>query len=218
MSDSRIRSAQRAVLADPTPEGWAAYLHERLRAGVVEQRRVELAAYCGHEGARQLLKPEATRYNPWCPCDLGTPFGPHTDCCEDKSWNWERWIAGLARWGHWVQTLAAVAAARVALEKWESSDPFSRPNLLAVRPGAYGGYAPPTLMGPRRAIESIEQWLRCPCEACMHKWDRAWHATNAHWCPPVWTGHVWVLAAVRYAGLLPVRSAIESRLIEWALE
>lgn len=52
MSDQKLRDLERRWKETGTVEDEAAYLLERVRAGDLSQERLELAAYCGHEGAR----------------------------------------------------------------------------------------------------------------------------------------------------------------------
>lgn len=53
MTDSRLRAMQRAAASDPSAR--ADWLRSRLRAGALTPERLELAAYCGDEGARGAL-------------------------------------------------------------------------------------------------------------------------------------------------------------------
>ena len=52
MSDSRLRELERRFRKTGAVEDEAAYLLERVRVGDLAQEKLELAAYCGHEGAR----------------------------------------------------------------------------------------------------------------------------------------------------------------------
>ncbi|MCW8137456.1 MAG: hypothetical protein KIT58_00955 [Planctomycetota bacterium] len=87
MSDTRLRELERRWNETGSPDDEAAYLLERVRVGDLTQERLELAAYCGHEGARRLTS---------------------TTAVDDS----EAWIAGLARFGHAVVVEAAIEAAR----------------------------------------------------------------------------------------------------------
>ena len=51
MSDQRLRELERRWRETGSVEDEAAYLRERVRVGDLTQERLELAAYCGHEGA-----------------------------------------------------------------------------------------------------------------------------------------------------------------------
>lgn len=55
MSDQKLRDLERRWKETGTVEDEAAYLLERVRVGDLSQERLELAAYCGHEGARKSL-------------------------------------------------------------------------------------------------------------------------------------------------------------------
>ena len=51
VSDQRLRELERKWRETGSVEDEAAYLRERVRVGDLTQERLELAAYCGHEGA-----------------------------------------------------------------------------------------------------------------------------------------------------------------------
>ena len=51
MSDQKLRELERHWRETGSVEDEAAYLRERVRVGDLTQERLELAAYCGHEGA-----------------------------------------------------------------------------------------------------------------------------------------------------------------------
>lgn len=53
MTDTRLQELERAWRASGSVEDEAAYLRERVRVGELTQERLELAAYCGHAGARR---------------------------------------------------------------------------------------------------------------------------------------------------------------------
>ena len=55
MSDQKLRDLERRWRETGSVEDEAAYLRERVRVGDLTQERLELAAYCGHEGARAAL-------------------------------------------------------------------------------------------------------------------------------------------------------------------
>ncbi|MDC3379526.1 hypothetical protein OAX78_04520 [Planctomycetota bacterium] len=58
MSDERLRELERRWKETQAVEDEAAYLLERVRAGDLEQEKLELAAYCGHEGAQAAIGEE----------------------------------------------------------------------------------------------------------------------------------------------------------------
>lgn len=51
MSDAKLRELERRWKETQSVEDEAAYLLERVRVGDLSRERLELAAYCGHEGA-----------------------------------------------------------------------------------------------------------------------------------------------------------------------
>lgn len=64
MTDTRIRDLERASRGDP--QAGAKWLQERARAGALSQRRIELAAHCGHPGAELLTSRAGPRgLRPW---------------------------------------------------------------------------------------------------------------------------------------------------------
>ncbi len=56
MSDARLRELERRWKETQSPDDEAAYLLERVRVGDLTRERLELAAYCGHERARQAIQ------------------------------------------------------------------------------------------------------------------------------------------------------------------
>ncbi len=54
MSDTKLRDLERRWEETGSPDDEAAYLLERVRVGDLSRERLELAAYCGHEGARKV--------------------------------------------------------------------------------------------------------------------------------------------------------------------
>lgn len=47
-------------------------------------------------------------------------------------------------------------------------------------------------------LDAISTWLDVPTEANGLAWNNAWvSCTSFEWLPPVWTGHVWILAGSR---------------------
>ncbi|MBX3467761.1 MAG: hypothetical protein KF878_12830 [Planctomycetes bacterium] len=77
MSDTKLRDLERRWRETGSPDDEAAYLLERVRVGDLTQERLELAAYCGHEGARRGLgisAPPPTGAEKWIQC-LTARFG-----------------------------------------------------------------------------------------------------------------------------------------------
>ncbi len=62
MSDEKLRELERRFKETGSVEDEAAWLKERVRVGDLTQERLELAAYCGHEGAK-LLTQRQSRYH-----------------------------------------------------------------------------------------------------------------------------------------------------------
>lgn len=106
MSDLRLRQLAREARACPSAETESALLRERLRTGELSLERLELAAYCGHEGAQATLDARIPTLvtGLWLDEDQ-RPV--HTT----KNSRIEEWVRGLSRWGTGVETMAAIAAA-----------------------------------------------------------------------------------------------------------
>jgi len=151
MTDHRLRTLERRYQAGEIPQDDPAWLRERLRSGELDRERVELAAYCGSEGALGL----------WRSWDRSMPNHDTGKIANAlyrvrkygvSGCGLPQWLQGLARWGNHVMARAALAAGRVALLKlpW-----------LDSRPGADGGSR---YLSVLRALEAAEAWLECPCE------------------------------------------------------
>jgi len=92
VTDARLRDVERRWRETGALEDEAAFLRERVRAGVLDDDRLRLAAYVGHAASRLAL---------------GTPsFAPAF---------FQAWIYGLEPWGVEACQRAAIAAARCAL-------------------------------------------------------------------------------------------------------
>ena len=92
MSDQRLRELERRWRETGSVEDEAAYLRERVRVGDLTQERLELAAYCGHEGAKRSVNLS------------GVPLLNFLD-----------WTLGLGRWGETATTFAALTLAEAVL-------------------------------------------------------------------------------------------------------
>jgi hypothetical protein len=55
VSDQRLRELERRFRASGSVEDEATWLRARMQAGELEQSKLDLAAHCGHEGARAAL-------------------------------------------------------------------------------------------------------------------------------------------------------------------
>ncbi len=97
MSDARLRELERRWKETNSPDDEAAYLLERVRVGDLTRERLELAAYCGQEGASRALG--------------GSAPTPSHDLVA--------WVGGLEQWGERAVTLAAAAIAVGVLPVYE---------------------------------------------------------------------------------------------------
>lgn len=246
MTDQRLRRLEREVAASPSRESEAALLRERLRAGTLSPERLELAAYCGHEGARGALgiAPWVGRVHfedpPGFTAADGTRYEfSSPDVALAPAYALGPWVRGLSRWGPAVQVRAAMAAARLVLARRSAGL-----DLWPDSPGFLWGQA-------NRAVEAAERWLVDPNEGNRIDAARAFLAARPvdagiqfRWLPMVPTRYqagthptpegggwgeeppypgpsLWhpgeIMAAAELAGEVPVRAAIQSALITWAL-
>lgn len=235
MTDARLRAAERTAATDASPEAQAALLRERLRAGTLDPARLELAAYCGHEGAR-----EALGLDPWGGFPRYAEDPPPFTAQDGSRYEFvavqtdlapayalRPWVAGLARWGDEALTRAAVAAARVALPVWEQA--------VGPNPG----------LERRAALDAAESLLAqtAPDPIDPFARQRAWldainpstYTFRTHALTPerflMWAWLTWmpapsvtptrraseIAAAAQVAGEQPVREAIQHALCAWAL-
>lgn len=106
MSDCRLRELERRWRETGSVEDEAAYLRERVRVGNLTEEKLELAAYCGHEGAMHATGA----------CRRVAPI--KTDA------EWQAWVKELdERWGASVSLQAyAVGFAQVVLPRLAQND------------------------------------------------------------------------------------------------
>lgn len=243
MTDQRLRRLEREVAASPSLESEAALLRERLRAGTLSPERLELAAYCGHVGARVVAlgahNPAAHEIPngkawlavaPFDTVDLTPDSVGRLPSPLPLVFDLPRWVRGLSRWGPTVQVRAAVAAARAALPIEHPC--FGGPVHVHDATGGdhYGGDCDLALF----AIEGAEKWLEDPTPKNLLVWRNAWFACEweqAQWLPWVSSADYpqpsgpptvadqasHIIRAGSLAGDAPVRAAIQSALIAWAL-
>lgn len=100
MSDAVLRDLERRWRQTHSRDDEAAYLLRRVRAGTLDQERLELAAYCGHVA-----------------CGAHGQAGPAQA---------QAFVAGLAPWGREVCVRAGVAALRAAVGAVGPSKPVAR--------------------------------------------------------------------------------------------
>ncbi len=100
MTDSKLRELERRWKETGSTEDEAAYLLERVRVGDLDQEKLELAAYSGHEGARLALGDAAPQ--------VSDDFGA--------------WFQGLVEAGYPVTGCVCVSVAHLAREQGKGSD------------------------------------------------------------------------------------------------
>ena len=93
MADVDLRKLEQAAARGNLDAG-ERLLRERLRRGLLDPERIELAAYLGDEAALR-LRPDMANLT-----ELG------------------EWLEGLARWGRAVTVRCAVAVARWSVASW----------------------------------------------------------------------------------------------------
>ena len=97
-------------------------LRSRVRSGVLRREQVELAAWLGHEGAREMLArsweklSEAAR-STIDPIMSSAPVDP------DGSADLAEWVVGISHWDDHTCARAGLAAACWALPSWEREFP-----------------------------------------------------------------------------------------------
>jgi hypothetical protein len=112
MSDTKLRDLERRWKETGTVDDEAAYLLERVRVGDLGRERLELAAYCGHEGASR-ASPHATRH-------------PSGESLQSMS------HAIASRWGAEPVARMLVCLARIAAPVWIDTFPEDRRPLDAL--------------------------------------------------------------------------------------
>lgn len=215
VSDHDLLAARRREAVEHTPEARAAAIVARLRAGEVcfcrggtEEdwwplcpdcggldlaTRVELAAYCGDEAARQVSTYPGDR---------------------DDHAHLESWARGLARYGQLVQVRAAYVAALQCLDPWEQLH-------LRQHNASVGHWT--CCSGPRGVLEAVKAWIHHPDEERERNWhDSEWTGSMPTWVPgPIRlygeTLPLNVASAGREAGDVVVRTAVQRDLTDWAL-
>ena len=93
MSDADLRQLEREFRDQGTVEAEAAYLRARLQAGQLEQSKLELAAYCGHQAARAAIgKGPTWECGPACLNEPIVSSVLHDSGCEHHV---DLWFSGL---------------------------------------------------------------------------------------------------------------------------
>lgn len=223
MTDQRLRQLAREASAFHTPEAEAALLRARLRAGSLTYERLELAAYCGHHGARAALGPSNRLPGPGAIVG-GHPDAPWWDAPD--AWVLSDFVVGLSRWGPEVLARGSIAAARTALPVWEADLPAH------CEVGCHDGQALSCRPhhGPRLAVEAAERWFGAGLNVSDREgyvlqvsYDVAWSEARhrAPWLPAPWASdgarQTEIAGSAALAGESQVRAAIRSALIAWAI-
>jgi len=157
--DTDLRQLERAAAAGAEPR--SAVLRQRLRAGLLDQEKIELLAYCGDRAAQELLECRWCREHMHAP-PMITPAlrdCPLCGCCLHKEILGD-FVHGLLRWGHYTMIRAGLAVARATLPSphWSTWQP---PGLRVV-PLFF------TSHGRERGaacLKLVEAFLANPCQA-----------------------------------------------------
>lgn len=212
MADARSRLLARAA-ASGDLQAEARALVERVRRGDLTQERLELAAYCGHEGAR-VACPEAG----W-----SWPLLPSTFARHEQHEAFFGFANGLQRWAFakgvpggaagWVLARAALAGCRaVVASLFQRNEPLGSPWVLEV-------------------LEAGEDWCDEPTSKNEDKWTIYYGCLVGEGPAVPWSfvppfevanpssGHFaeCVMHQRREIGDQPVREGICSALTAWAL-
>lgn len=189
--------------------------------------RLELAAYCGSEAARAV-----------CP-DAHLPIAASTFARHERHEAFAGFVSGLSRWADvgpvpgWVRRRAALAASAVAHEAWwdnhkteHHSMPDFAPGLCCYGPNRVLRAARDALLRDEPSPRFDAVWVRAFVEASPPEDPLEWLVAPEAGAPPEWSVRdeiavAWNEAvpghAARLAGEAPVRAAISSALIAWAL-
>ena len=108
MSDQKLRELERRWRETGSVEDEAAYLRERVRVGDLTQERLELAAYCGNQGASVAL-------------DV-----PQAECSRTDL---ASWCLGLGRWRQQLVVLALLEALEPCVPLTDGTVPGPRVRL-----------------------------------------------------------------------------------------
>ncbi len=144
MTDHRLRLLERRWKESGNARDEGAYLLERVRAGTLAARDLELAAYLGHAPAREALGASA----PEAPAEL------------------DRWVYALEPWGAHLCVLAALVSVRFHPE-WGALRRFEVPP--ARRPRAQEQRTELT-----QGVAACAACIACPCPehwSALREWS-----------------------------------------------
>jgi hypothetical protein len=165
--DSSLRELERAAASGGQPER-SAMLKQRLRAGLIDQEKVELMAYCGDRAAQELLECRWCRENMHAPPNVVPPLKdcPLCGCCLHKE-NLGDFVHGLLRWGHYAMIRAGLAVAEATLPSphWHTQQPsgIRAVPLFHTADGRTRGKA---------CLNLVREFLANPCEAATEACKR----------------------------------------------
>jgi hypothetical protein len=239
MTDQRRRIIERAALTGD-PSAASALLTERMRDGSLTRERVELAAYCGHEGARRALDRRAA----------GNSRGPCTLCDDEQTrplivnvpggwaclYHLDHAALSLAEWvGSHTQPRSGLARWSGGTDAPRGRQPdgahvLVRAMCAAVRASDDDDWYAGDKV--RRAVEDAEGWLNDPSRelarlpASAHRFAinfPGYYLAEALWqiqCGSINAAQLLgyeVENCARVAGERAIRDAICASLISWSL-
>lgn len=153
MSDERLRELERVWLATGAPVDELTVLRLRLRAGLLTDERVALAASLGHEGAQRTARGLALRWS--------EPQDFTCDRQDDDLGRWQRFEPWLARLvGARLPWSAAIGSPGPAVAGREARIRLAIAAASAVLPAwerAFPGEA-----APRAALHRAEEYVALP--------------------------------------------------------
>jgi len=182
MTDSRLQQLERAWEASGSPEDEAAYLRERVRVGELSRERLELAAYCRHEGAEVVL---------------GSPTQAqlslaYSEYLEESGDSFAAWFQGVSSWGRVVafqasslclglvlteSVLAHPVAARLYpkfLEWWAEPDDRLGAECLALARSLFAELEGPDPVNP---VQEAGLWALATATEFVFSKGEIWRGT-----------------------------------------
>lgn len=175
----------RAYLVSGSTSDLVALLSARLRDGSLSMERVELAAYLGHEAARQALGGSWLESWPMAGpnYDPDMPTGPARHELRDERADrvdLTSWARGLVRYGVESAVRCAIASGRLAHEHWSRGQPM-------------GGCCDPPLVeryghrcAPGVLLGAAACWAVCPCDPHCEAWRNTLRAYLTNLTNPLW--------------------------------
>lgn len=161
MSDERLRELERRWEETGAVEDEAAYLLERVRAGELTLRRLGLAAYCGHEGARVATEgiPCAGFEHPVASLALGEVQSDEATTQRPSPQTWVQLLQGVVPSAPVVAAAGMIAAADALFVRTHGTDPCATDQRRVVCDVLDRALAPGQPV-PAAEAGRVYDWLR----------------------------------------------------------